>query len=176
MENRLIKDIGVRVTPRAIESEEPIVGFPQVETASVKLMRCHPDAVVPSYAHGPNEDAGVDLSSVDDVIVYSGSRALIHTGWKIELQPGFEAQIRPRGGLAYKHGITVTNSPGTIDPGYRGEIMVILQNTGLESFEVKKGMRIAQMVIARYVGAWFSIVDEFSSSDRGEGRLASTGV
>src|SRR5688500_9536644 len=116
----------------------------------MKIKRLHPAAQLPQYAHGPNEDAGMDLKSVSDLVLEPGAPQLVPTGLAIELPPGFEAQIRPRSGLSLKHAITVPNSPATIDPGYRGEIKVILLNLGKEPYTIHIGDRIAQMVVARY--------------------------
>ena len=112
-------------------------------------MRVHllyPDAQVPIYAH--ETDSGMDLVAYENALIHPGERKLIGTGITIELPASTEAQIRPRSGLATKHGITVLNTPGTIDEGYRGEIKVLLINHSREAFQVTKGMRIAQMVIA----------------------------
>src|ERR1019366_8246346 len=130
--------------------------------------------MVPRYAHGPLEDAGMDLHSVESVTLGPGETKLIATGLAIELPPGFEAQIRPRSGLALKYSITLPNSPATIDPGYRGEIRVILQNLGREPFEVQPGERIAQMVIAKYEAVEWEET-ELSESVRGAGGFGSTG-
>ncbi|MDE3197206.1 MAG: dUTP diphosphatase, partial [Acidobacteriota bacterium] len=116
----------------------------------LRIRKLHPNALVPRYAHGPEEDAGMDLHAVSAVSIPPGHTALVPTGLAIELPPGYEAQIRPRSGLALKYGITLPNSPATIDPGYRGEIRVILMNLGRETFTIEPGERIAQMVIARY--------------------------
>jgi dUTP pyrophosphatase len=102
-------------------------------------------------------------------------RQLIPTGLFIELPVGFEAQIRPRSGLALKYGITVLNSPGTVDADYRGEIKVLLINLGTEIFEIKNGDRIAQMVISQHETAEFAFVENLSETDRGEGGYGSTG-
>lgn len=122
--------------------------------------------------------AGMDLTAnIDDPIILNpNSRVLIKTGISIELPKGYEAQIRPRSGLALKHGITVLNAPGTIDSDYRGEIGVILHNVAREDFVINKGDRIAQMVIARYQRVKWDRVDQLESSDRGQGGLGSTGV
>jgi len=130
---------------------------------------------VPRYAHGPEEDAGMDLHAVEAVTLAPGETKLVPTGLAIELLPGFEAQIRPRSGLALKHSITLPNSPATIDPGYRGEIRVILQNLGREAFEIHAGDRIAQMVIARYEAVEWVEGDDLSDSLRGEGGFGSSG-
>jgi dUTP pyrophosphatase len=116
----------------------------------IRIRRLRDDALLPEYAHGPEEDAGLDLRAVEGVKLEPGTPHLVPTGLSIELPPGYEAQIRPRSGLALKHAITLPNSPATIDPGYRGEIRVILLNQGREPYEIHPGDRIAQMIIARY--------------------------
>jgi dUTP pyrophosphatase len=130
--------------------------------------------MIPRYAHGPEEDAGMDLHSVEAVTLEPGETKLIATGLAIELPPGYEAQIRPRSGLALKHSITLPNSPATIDPGYRGEIRVILLNLGREPFRISPGERIAQMVIARYEAVEWEEGD-LAESLRGEGGFGSSG-
>ena len=139
------------------------------------IRRLHPAAQIPSYAHGPDEDAGMDLHAVEPVELKPGEPTLVPTGLAIELPPGYEAQIRPRSGLALKHSITLPNSPATIDPGYRGEIRVILQNLGREAFEIHAGDRIAQMVIAQYEAVEWVEGDDLSDSLRGEGGFGSSG-
>jgi dUTP diphosphatase len=130
--------------------------------------------VLPSYAHGPEEDAGLDLRAVESAVLDPGVPRLVATGLAIELPPGYEAQIRPRSGLAVKHAITLPNSPATIDPGYRGEICVILLNLGEDLYEVHPGDRIAQMVIARYEAIEWE-EGELNESRRGEGGFGSSG-
>jgi dUTP pyrophosphatase len=130
--------------------------------------------MVPRYAHGPDEDAGMDLHSVASVTLGPGETKLVPTGLAIELPAGYEAQIRPRSGLALKYSITLPNSPATIDPGYRGEIRVILQNLGREPFQISPGERIAQMVIARYEAVEWE-EGELADSVRGEGGFGSSG-
>lgn len=123
--------------------------------------------------------AGIDLLACVDndvVIEPNGGRALISTGLFMELPTGYEAQIRPRSGLALKNGITVLNSPGTIDSDYRGEIGVILANFGKEAFVVKRGMRIAQMIFAEYSHANFIEVDELNQTERGDGGFGHSGI
>ena len=122
--------------------------------------------------------AGMDLSSasIETIVISPGKSALIPTNIIIELPPGYEGQVRPRSGLALKFGITVLNSPGTVDSDYRGEIGVVLINHGQNDFEVKFGDRIAQLIIAKYEQGEINIVDELSSSSRGEGGYGSTGV
>jgi dUTP pyrophosphatase len=132
------------------------------------------DAALPEYAHGPEEDAGLDLRAIERVTLQPGTPHLVATGLSIELPPGYEAQIRPRSGLALKHAITLPNSPATIDPGYRGEIRVILLNQGREPYEIQSGDRIAQMVIARYEPIEWE-EGELNESRRGEGGFGSSG-
>lgn len=121
--------------------------------------------------------AGVDLHAAldSDFILHPGERALVPTGIAIEIPPGFEAQVRPRSGLALRHGIALVNSPGTIDADYRGEIGVIVINLGSEPFTVTNGERIAQMVFARCARAEFIEVDELGETDRGAGGFGHTG-
>ncbi|MBK67546.1 MAG: dUTP diphosphatase [Rickettsiales bacterium] len=122
--------------------------------------------------------AGMDLVAAisEDVTLQPGERTLIETGIKIALPLHMEAQIRPRSGLAFKHGITVINTPGTIDSDYRGEVKVILGNMGTEPFTVERGMRIAQMVIAKHEVAEIELVEVLDDTVRGEGGFGSTGV
>src|SRR5882724_11240732 len=116
----------------------------------IKIQRISVQAVLPEYAHGPAEDAGMDLRAVERATLVPGIPLAVSTGLSIELPPGYEAQVRPRSGLALKFGVTVNNAPGTIDPAYRGEIKVILINHGGTPYVMQPGDRIAQMVIARY--------------------------
>ena len=131
---------------------------------------------LPAYATA--DSAGVDLLAAvaGDVIIAAGSRAMIPTGVAIALPSGFEAQVRPRSGLAAKSGITILNSPGTIDADYRGEIAVILANLGSEPFTVSRGLRIAQMVIAPVGRVQWQRVTELPESVRGSGGFGSTGA
>lgn len=140
----------------------------------LKIKKIYKDAIIPSYAH--KGDAGLDLHSVEEKLIESGSTALIKTGIKIELPEGTEAQVRPRSGLALKNTITVLNSPGTIDEGYRGEVGVILINHGKESFKVEKGMKIAQMVIQKVERVQIEEFNELSDTSRDEGGFGSTGI
>ena len=136
--------------------------------------RIHPDATLPAYAHA--SDAGMDVRSVEDLTIPTGRRALVHTGLVMELPLGYEAQVRPRSGLALKHGITVLNTPGTIDAGYRGEVGVILANFGDADFVVKKGDKVAQIVIAPVTQPEIVEVADVNETDRGAGGFGSTGV
>lgn len=140
---------------------------------TLKIKLINEDAVLPFQAN--KGDAGFDLFSSEQKTIKSGEAELISTGIIIELPEGTEAQIRPRSGLALKHSITVLNSPGTIDEGYRGEIKVILINHGKADFVVEKHMRIAQMVVAPVAKVTMLKVDELTNSERGEGGFGSSG-
>ena len=140
----------------------------------IKIKKLNEKAIIPQYA--TEQSAGVDLCSCEYNTVPPGSWTLISTGLSIELPVGYEAQIRPRSGLAAKKGITVLNSPGTIDADYRGEIKVILYNSGVDEFIVNQGDRIAQMVIAKCEQANFEESRELSETDRGDGGFGSTGT
>ena len=129
---------------------------------------------MPTYAH-PG-DAGMDVRSIEELTLEPGARALVHTGLVFQLPPDAEAQVRPRSGLALKHGVTVLNSPGTIDAGYRGEVGVILVNLGQRPFRIEKGMKIAQVVVSRVEQAEIVEVQETDETDRGSGGFGSTGV
>jgi len=139
----------------------------------LKVKLLSPDAQLPRYAHP--DDSGMDLASVEDVVIAPGARALVHTGVAIELPPGTEAQLRPRSGLALRHGITVLNSPATIDEGYRGELMVVLINHGDTDFQITKGMRIAQMVVCPVLRPEIVESDDFTYSTRSTSGFGSTG-
>lgn len=140
----------------------------------VKIKRIHNDALLPLQAN-PG-DAGMDLYSIETTMIPSGEAKLIRTGLQVELPQGTEAQIRPRSGLALKHSVTVLNSPGTIDEGYRGEIGVILMNHGKEPFIVEKSMRIAQMVIQFVPSIQVTEVNELSETVRGSSGFGSSGT
>lgn len=131
---------------------------------------------LPSYA--TDQSAGMDLTAAleEAIEIDAGERMLIPTGLSIALPQGYEAQIRPRSGLALKHGVTVLNSPGTIDADYRGEIGVILANMGSAPFTVERGMRIAQMVIAKHATVEWEVAEELDETTRGAGGFGSTGT
>ncbi len=143
----------------------PLVIFPHGENLPL-----------PDYA--TQGSAGMDLVAAiaQDTSISPGQRLLIPTGIAIALPDGYEAQIRPRSGLAWKHGITVLNAPGTIDADYRGEISVILINHGQESFTVSRAMRIAQMIIAPVTQAQWQVIDTLDATTRGHGGFGSTGT
>ena len=121
--------------------------------------------------------AGMDLRAFleSDIVIAPGERALVPTGLHMALPPGYEAQVRPRSGLAYKHGVTVLNSPGTIDADYRGDVGVILINHGDSDFVVQSGDRIAQLVVAQYASFTWDAVTDLSDTARGEGGFGHTG-
>ena len=130
--------------------------------------------LMPKKAH--HDDAAFDLRSRVDIDLIPGKSLLVPTGLFIELPCGFEAQVRPRSGLALKHNLTLTNSPGTIDAGYRGEVGIIMYNHGKETFVIKRGERIAQMVICELPDVTMVNVDELNESTRGAGGFGSTGT
>ena len=140
----------------------------------LRIRRIHPEARLPRYAHGSEEDAGMDLRAVENVLLPPGEPRLVPTGLAIELPPGYEAQVRPRSGLALRYAVTMPNSPATIDPGYRGEIRVILLNLGAQPYEVLAGDRIAQMVVARYEQVVW-VESELTETIRGDGGFGSSG-
>jgi len=131
------------------------------------------DAIIPNFAH--KGDAGMDLYSIEEVIIPPTESRLIKTGISIALPKNTEAQVRPRSGLALKYSVTVLNTPGTIDEGYRGEIGIILINHGKEEFIVTKNMKIAQMVVKPIYDINILEVNELNDTDRGEGGFGSTG-
>ena len=131
------------------------------------------DSLQPAKAH--HDDAAYDLRSREDVELKPGQATLVPTGLFLELPIGYEAQVRPRSGLAIKHTLTLLNSPGTIDAGYRGEVSAIMFNAGKEPFQVKRGDRIAQMVIAKLPEVEMLKVEALSLSERGAGGFGSTG-
>src|SRR5580692_871196 len=140
----------------------------------IRIQRIHAAAKLPAYAHGPAEDAGMDLCAVEDIVLEPGIPRLVATGLTLEIPPGYEAQVRPRSGLALKHAIAMPNAPGTVDPGYRGEIRVILLNLGREAYTIHAGDRIAQMIVARYEAAEWA-EEHLADSARGEGGFGSSG-
>ena len=144
------------------------------DSMKIRVKRLVSDALLPAYAHGPNEDAGMDLRAAASITLSPRVPQLVSTGIAIELPPGFEAQVRPRSGLALKHAISMPNSPATIDPGYRGEIRVILINLGASDYRIEKGDRIAQLVVSRYEPVEWED-GELSPSVRGEGGFGSSG-
>lgn len=139
----------------------------------LKIQRMDPDVVLPTYAHA--DDSGMDLCAHEDVVIEPQKWAKIRTGLRIALPPNTEAQVRSRSGFAAKSGIFVLNTPGTVDEGYRGEICVILMNLGTAPFEVKRGMRIAQMVICPVLRPELEVCETLEETSRGTGGFGSTG-
>lgn len=140
----------------------------------IRIRRLHPDAILPAYAHGPEEDAGMDLHANSDVTLEPRKPVAVSTGLAVEIPSGYEGQVRPRSGLALRHAVSMPNAPGTIDPGYRGELRVLMINLGDTPYEVKKGDRIAQMIVARYEAVQW-VETELAESNRGEGGFGSSG-
>ena len=147
---------------------------------SLKIKKLHKDVKTPLYMS--SGAAGFDISAYlkntnsCEIKIKSGERAIVPTGLAFEIPEGFEAQVRPRSGLAFKHGIGIMNSPGTIDADYRGEVKVCLINLGSETFIVKDGDRIAQVVINEVSRFEIQLVDELTSTDRGSGGFGHTGT
>jgi dUTP pyrophosphatase len=144
-----------------------------INFSDIQITVTAPD-LVPTYAR--IGDAGADLKSAVSVSIPAGKRLLVPTGLSLALPEHLVALVHPRSGLALKHGITVLNTPGTIDSGYRGEVGVVLFNTGTEAFDIARGDRIAQLVIQEFVTASFIISDELPESERGDDGFGSTGV
>jgi dUTP pyrophosphatase len=140
---------------------------------TLTIKRLRPDALLPSYAH--EGDAGLDLYAVDAAVLPPTGTALVKTGIAMALPPGTEAQIRPRSGLALAHGLTVLNTPGTIDEGYRGEVGVILINHGATTFTVVPGMKIAQLVVSPRIRVDVVESTDLADTQRGHGGFGSTG-
>jgi len=145
-----------------------------VDVPELPVRRLHPDLPLPAYAH-PG-DAGADLCAAEDVVLPPGGRATVGTGLAVAVPDGHAAFVHPRSGLAARHGITVVNAPGTVDAGYRGEVRVVLLNTDRhEPFTVRRGDRIAQLVVQPVTTVRFVDVEELPPTPRGEGGFGSTG-
>ena len=151
--------------PKPVDSAVPVL---------VRRLPHFDGLTLPAYA--TEGAAGMDVLAAEDVTLQPGARHAVATGLSVGIPPGFEIQVRPRSGLALKHGISVPNAPGTIDSDYRGELKVILINLGASAFEVRRGDRIAQLVLAPVVRASWLKVDELDETARGEGGFGSTGV
>ncbi|HZS49248.1 MAG TPA: dUTP diphosphatase [Bryobacterales bacterium] len=143
-------------------------------TISVRLV--HPRAQLPRFAHSSQEEAGMDLYAAEEARLKPGEWAVVPTGLILEIPPGYEGQVRPRSGLALRHGVTLLNSPGTIDPGYRGEVRILMVNHGRQEFHIRPGDRIAQLVIASYAAVEWKIEPALTPTARGAGGFGSTGV
>ena len=144
-------------------------------TSQLEVLITRLDPAVPLPAYARPGDAGVDLAAAEDVDLEPGERAVVRTGIAIALPDGYAGFVHPRSGLAARHGITVLNAPGTVDADYRGEVSVLLINHGDAPFAIRRGERIAQMVIAPVAQAQLVAVDQLSTTDRGSGGYGSTG-
>ncbi len=140
----------------------------------IRIKKLHPNAHLPEYAHGPLEDAGMDVRCVAGAVLEPNVPQCLPTGLALEIPSGYEVQVRPRSGLALKHAITLPNAPATIDPGYRGELKVILLNLGKSVYEIQAGDRIAQLIVAKYEAVEWEEC-ELAQSVRGEGGFGSSG-
>jgi dUTP pyrophosphatase len=140
----------------------------------IRIKKLDTRARLPEYAHSPSEDAGMDIRCVEGAVLEPGVPQALATGFALEVPSGYEVQVRPRSGLALKHAITLPNSPATIDPGYRGELKVILLNLGKAAYEIHAGDRIAQLVVARYEPVEWEEGD-LAESARGIGGFGSSG-
>lgn len=141
----------------------------------VKIMKLHPEVLLPQYSH-PG-DAGMDLYNMgEEVILKPLARALLPTGLKVAVPAGYELQVRPRSGMALKKGLTVLNTPGTIDAGYRGEVGIIVYNASPdEAITIKKGDRVAQIVLKKFEEIEWQVIAELDETSRNEGGFGSTG-
>ena len=140
---------------------------------NIKIKKIKENAVIPKYAH--EGDAGVDLYSTEDYLLKPGERILVSTGIQIAIPKCYEAQIRPKSGLALKEGLSIVNTPGTIDSPYRGEICIIAINLGQQDIKIEAGKKVAQMVFNKIEEAGFEEVDELDDTKRGAGGFGSTG-
>lgn len=148
---------------------------PSNGTVKVDLKRLPHSDGLPLPAYATDGAAGMDVVSAEDVTIAPGARHAVATGLSMAIPQGYEIQVRPRSGLAFKHGITVPNTPGTIDSDYRGELKVLLINHGDQAFAIARGDRVAQLVLAPVTQAQWDEVDELDSTQRGEGGFGSTG-
>ena len=144
-------------------------------SVSVEVKRLPHGEGLPLPAYATSGAAGMDVVSAEDVTIAPGARHPVATGLSVAIPQGYEIQVRPRSGLAFKHGITVPNTPGTIDSDYRGELKVLLINHGTEDFAIARGDRVAQLVLAPVTQAAWAEVDELDATERGEGGFGSTG-
>jgi dUTP pyrophosphatase len=185
--NRIIQAAGVDIDEDYIKDLEKMFdinldeidkGFSSLmDKKKIQIERIHPDAIVPKYAY--QSDSGFDLYSVEQMKIGPFGRALVSTGIKVSFPEGFEIQVRPKSGLAINMGLTVLNTPGTVDQGYTGEIQVIVFNTNNNSILIEKGMKIAQGVLCPVVSGKYAIFEEVSKldpKDRGDNGFGSTGI
>ncbi len=164
-----IHGVNLKELEKAFSEKEPKL--------DLRFVKCHPDAVSPSYNYPT--DSGFDLHSTESIMIPPLSRMVVGTGLKFNIKDGYEIQIRPKSGLALKQGLTVLNTPGTIDSGYDGEVKVILYNTTQNTIKVDKGQKIAQACVCPVAnGRWVNPVEvsEISGKDRGDKGFGSTGI
>ena len=164
-----IAGVNLKELERAFDNQQPKM--------TLEFIKIHPDAVSPTYNYPT--DSGFDLHSTDSIGIPPQSRMLVGTGLKFNIKDGFEMQVRPKSGLALKQGLTVLNTPGTVDSGYDGEVKVILYNSSTDTVYIKKGQKIAQACICPVVnGRWIQTkeVTEISGKDRGDNGFGSTGI
>jgi dUTP pyrophosphatase len=145
-----------------------------IEDIELQVKRLVADAPLPAYAH--DGDAGLDLAAAEDVELPAGGRAAVPTGLAVAVPRGWVGLVHPRSGLARRHGVTVANAPGTIDAGYRGEVQVLLVNLGRDPVTLRKGDRVAQLLLQRVGRAEIVEVEELDGTTRGEGGFGSTGL
>jgi len=144
-------------------------------TLTIPVIKLNAAARLPQCAHAAEEDAGLDLFAVEEVTIPSGEWRSVGTGLALEIPAGYEGQVRPRSGLARKFGVTLLNSPGTIDPGYRGEVRVLMINHGKAAYRVRQGERIAQLIIGAYAAVEWQLSEQLGDSVRGGGGFGSSG-
>jgi dUTP pyrophosphatase len=146
----------------------------EITKVRIKIKKLNSEAIIPHYSH--EGDAGMDVYSVENVLINPNERKLIQTGLSFEISRGFEIQIRPKSGLALNSGITILNTPGTLDSGYRGELKIILFNASNNPYQVKKSEKIAQIILTRYEEAEIEETNELTQTKRAEGGFGSTGL
>lgn len=149
---------------------------PEMKSLNINIKKINPDSIIPEYMSEYSSGADIFANNEENIIIEPGDIKLIPGGFSLSIPAGFEGQVRPRSGLSLKHGITVLNSPGTIDSDYRGEVKIILINHGKKPFTVKKGERIAQLVITEVIRAHFHKVSELDNTVRSDGGFGHTGV
>lgn len=165
------KDLLITTLSQSADLLSSVVRIPR-EMIDVKVQKIHEDAIIPEYAHVT--DAGADIYAIEDMAVKPHTTVLVKTGLKVAIPTGYEIQIRPRSGMSLKTSMRVANTPGTIDAGYRGEVCVIMENTGNLTYNIAKGDKVAQMVIMPVPMINWIETDELDDTDRGEGGFGST--
>ncbi|MFW6002738.1 MAG: dUTP diphosphatase [archaeon] len=172
MDAKLNVNVELSELRKAIDSAREELTF-GIQHIPVDVKRLHKDAIIPYYAH--DGDAGFDFFTIEDLEIQSDETKLVKTGLSMAIPNGFEIQVRPRSGLSLNTGLIITNSPGTVDSTYRGEIGIIVRNTADETITLDKGSKIAQGVLKKVPVAYFREVDELPETERGTGGFGSTG-